>query len=92
MQCARSLDAGWPPTSLKEIEPGYGAVPRQLLVEPLLTHRGGYPMECKFFMFNGVGRLVFLRANYGDLSGRRHIGQLAHLRRSRGGPGMLFAK
>jgi len=53
------------------IEPGYSAVPRRLLVEPLLTHCGGYPTEYKFFMFNGVGRLVMLRANYGDLGHER---------------------
>jgi hypothetical protein len=52
-------------------EPGYSAVPPRLLVEPLLTHRGGYPVEYKFFMFNGVARLVLLRANYGDLSHER---------------------
>jgi hypothetical protein len=52
-------------------EPGYSAVPPRLLVEPLLTHQGGFPMECKFFMFNGIARLVLLRANYGDLGHER---------------------
>jgi hypothetical protein len=52
-------------------EPGYSAVPRRLLVEPLLTHRGGYPIEYKFFMFNGVTHLVMLRTNYGDLAHER---------------------
>ena len=52
-------------------EPGYCAVPRRLLVEPLLTHRGGYPNEYKFFMFSGIGRLVMLRTNYGDLGYER---------------------
>jgi TupA-like ATPgrasp len=52
-------------------EPGYSAVPPRLLVEPLLTHQGGFPIECKFFMFNGVARLVLLRANYGDLGHER---------------------
>jgi hypothetical protein len=52
-------------------EPGYSAVPRRLLVEPLLTHQGGFPIECKFFMFNGVARLVLLRANYGDRGDER---------------------
>ena len=41
-------------------EPGYSAVPRRLLVEPLLTNRGGFPIEYMFFMFErgcalGVG-------------------------------------
>jgi hypothetical protein len=53
------------------IEPGYSAVHPQLLVEPLLTHQGGFPTEYKFFMFNGVARLVMLRANYGDLAHER---------------------
>ena len=52
-------------------EPGYSAVPRRLLVEPPLTHQGGFPIECKFFMFSGVARLVLLRANYGDLGHER---------------------
>ena len=43
----------------EKIEPGYSAVPRRLLVEPLLTHQGGFPIEYKFFMLNGVARLVF---------------------------------
>jgi TupA-like ATPgrasp len=47
-------------------EPGYSEVPRRLLVEPLLTHQGGFPLEFKFFMFNGATRRVMLRANYGD--------------------------
>jgi hypothetical protein len=51
---------------LKKIEPGYRGVPRWLLVEPLLTNRGDFPAEYKFFMFNGVGRFVLFRANYGD--------------------------
>jgi len=51
---------------LKMIEPGYRGVPRWLLVEPLLTNQGGFPAEYKFFMFNGVGRFVLFRANYGD--------------------------
>ena len=45
---------------IEMIEPGYSAVPRQLLVEPLLTHQGGFPIECKFFMFNGVARLALI--------------------------------
>lgn len=52
-------------------EPGYSAVPRKLLVEPLLTHRGGFPLEYKFFMFNGVARMVMFRANYGDQAKER---------------------
>jgi hypothetical protein len=52
-------------------EPGYSAVPRRLLVEPLLTHQGGFPLEYKFFMFNGVARLVMVRANYGDQASER---------------------
>jgi TupA-like ATPgrasp len=52
-------------------EPGYSAVPRRLLVEPMLTHQGGFPLECKFFMFNGVARLVMVRANYGDRAHER---------------------
>ena len=52
-------------------EPGYSAVPRRLLVEPLLTNRGGFPIEYMFFMFNGVARLVLVRANYGDLHHQR---------------------
>jgi len=56
---------------IETIEPGYSAVPRRLLVEPLLTHRGGFPSEYKFFMFNGVAPLVMLRANYGDLAHER---------------------
>jgi hypothetical protein len=52
-------------------EPGYSAVPRRLLVEPLLTHQGGFPLEYKFFMFNGVARLVMVRANYGDRAQER---------------------
>jgi hypothetical protein len=52
-------------------EPGYCAVPRRLLVEPLLTHQGGFPIEYKFFMFDGVARLVMLRVNYGDLAHER---------------------
>ncbi len=52
-------------------EPGYSAVPRRLLVEPLLTHRGGFPIEYKFFMFDGVTGLVMLRTNYGDLAHER---------------------
>jgi hypothetical protein len=52
-------------------EPGYSAVPRRLLVEPLLTDRGGFPIEYKFFMFNGLARLVMVRANYGDLPHQR---------------------
>jgi len=47
-------------------EPGYSAVPRRLLVEPLLTHQSGFPLEYKFFVFDGVARTVMLRANYGD--------------------------
>ena len=53
------------------IEPGYSAVPPQLFIEPLLTDRGGFPREYKFFMFNGVARLVMLRANFGDLTDDR---------------------
>ena len=55
----------------QQIEPGYSAVPRRLLIEPLLTHQGGFPIEYKFFMFNGVARLVLLRTNYGDLGHER---------------------
>ena len=51
---------------IERCEPGYSAVPPRLLVEPLLTHRGGFPIEYKFFMFDGVARLVMLRMNYGD--------------------------
>jgi hypothetical protein len=47
-------------------EPGYSPVPRRLLIEPLLTNQGSFPLECKFFVFNGVARLVLLRTNYGD--------------------------
>jgi hypothetical protein len=47
-------------------EPGYSPVPRRLLVEPLLTNQGGFIIEYKFFVFNGVARLVLLRTNYGD--------------------------
>jgi hypothetical protein len=39
-------------------EPGYSPVPRQLLVEPLLTYRGSPPLEYRFFVFDGVVRLV----------------------------------
>ncbi len=46
-------------------------MPRRLLVEPLLTDRGGFPIEYKFFMFNGLARLVMVRANYGDLPHQR---------------------
>jgi TupA-like ATPgrasp len=54
-------------------EPGYSAVPPRLLVEPLLTYQGGFPIEWKFFMFNGITRFVLLRTNYGDLGReRRH--------------------
>ena len=55
----------------EKIEPGYSAVPRRLFVEPLLTHQGDFPIEYKFFMFNGVARLVLLRANYGDRGDER---------------------
>ena len=41
-------------------EPGYSSVPRRLLVEPLLTDRGGFPNEYSFFVFSGVARLVML--------------------------------
>ena len=51
---------------IEHIVPGYSEVPRRLLVETLLIHQGGFPSEHKFFMFNGVARLVLLRANYGD--------------------------
>ena len=47
------------------------AVPPRLLVEPLLTHGGGFPIEYKFFMFNGIARVVMLRTNYGDLAHER---------------------
>ena len=57
--------------SIELTEPGYSPVPPRLLVEPLLTYRGGFPVECKFFMFNGVTRLVLLRTNYGDLGHER---------------------
>jgi TupA-like ATPgrasp len=69
----RTQLANWLATDfgMQLIEPGYSAVPRRLLVEPLLTHRGGFPMEYKFFTFNGVARLVMLRANYGDQAGER---------------------
>jgi hypothetical protein len=53
-------------------DPGYCAVPRRLLVEPLLTHRGGFPLEYKFFMFSGVARLVMVRTNYGDGASERN--------------------
>ena len=52
--------------SIELNEPGYSAVPRRLLVEPLLTNQGSFPNEYKFFVFNGVARLVLLRTNYGD--------------------------
>ena len=52
-------------------EPGYCAVPHRLLVEPLLTHQGGFPIEYKFFMFDGVTLLIMLRVNYGDLAHER---------------------
>lgn len=43
-------------------EPGYCAVPHRLLVEPLLTHQGGFPIEYKFFMFDGVTLLIMLQS------------------------------
>lgn len=52
-------------------EPGYSEVPRRLLVEPLLTHQGGFPLEYKFFVFSGVTRVVMFRANYGDRAQER---------------------
>jgi hypothetical protein len=52
--------------SIELNEPGYSPVPRRLLVEPLLTDQGSFPIEYKFFVFNGVARLVLLRTNYGD--------------------------
>src|SRR5262249_41753925 len=61
LKCWLAADFG-----ILQSEPGYGPVPRRLLVEPLLTNQGGFPVECKFFVFNGVARLVSLRINYGD--------------------------
>jgi hypothetical protein len=52
-------------------EPGYFGVPGQLLIEPLLTNNGGFPPEYKFFVFNGIPRLVMHRANYGDQTHER---------------------
>jgi hypothetical protein len=49
------------------IEPGYCAVPRRLLIQPLLTRQGGFPIECMFFVFDGVTRLIIHRVNTGDL-------------------------
>jgi hypothetical protein len=47
-------------------------VPRRLVIEPLLTNNGGFPAEYKFFMFNGIARLVMYRANYGDQTHQRN--------------------
>jgi hypothetical protein len=56
---------------IQATEPGYSSVPRRLLVEPLLTDRGGFPNEYSFFVFNGVARLVMLWIKYGDLHDER---------------------
>jgi TupA-like ATPgrasp len=48
------------------MEPGYCAVPRGLLVEPLLTYRGGYLPEYRFFMFDGALRRVMQSHRHGD--------------------------
>jgi TupA-like ATPgrasp len=53
-------------------EPGYCAVPRRLLIEPFLTNNGGFPVQYKFFMFNGIACLVMHRANYGDQTHERN--------------------
>jgi hypothetical protein len=41
------------------------------LIEPLLTNNDGFPAEYKFFMFNGIDRLVMHHANYGDQAHER---------------------
>jgi hypothetical protein len=65
----RAQLAAWLATDygMMATEPGYSAVPRRLLIEPLLTYRGSYPPEYRLFMFDGVARLVVYRMNYGDL-------------------------
>ncbi len=52
-------------------EPGYCLVPRRMVIEPLLTNNGGFPAEYKFFVFNGIARLVMHHANYGDQAHER---------------------
>lgn len=46
-------------------------MPRRLLIEPLLTNNGDFPGEYKFFVFNGIPRVVMHRANYGDQTHER---------------------
>jgi TupA-like ATPgrasp len=64
----RAQFAGWLSTDYSDLakEPGYAAVPRRLLIEPLLTDNGGFPAEYMFFMFSGIARVVMVKANYGD--------------------------
>lgn len=64
--CAKWMAKSWP---VRNHEPWYNKIERQLLVEPLLQHKGEVPNDYKVFVFNG--RATFIQADTGRFNEHR---------------------